>query len=231
MPSAVAAELLAKATARERDGETIVWVSRGADTEGFIALRDEIDPTARLAVRALAARGLGPVLLSGDCDETTRAVAAELGIERYAGRLTPEQKGERIASLQAHGSKVAMVGDGVNDAPSLARADLSITVAGGADVAGQTSDMVLNRANLELVPWFIDASTATRRIMRQNLGWAFMYNAVALPLAAFGVITPGIAAATMASSSLLVVGNSLRLRRTVRMLEDEADRAAVSIPV
>ena len=222
MPVAPAPELVSRADARANDGETIVWASRGQRIEGFIALRDEIDPSARPAVRELVARGLGPMLLSGDSEETTRAVAAELGIERYSARLTPEQKAERIGELQASGLKVAMVGDGVNDAPSLARADLSITVAGGADVAGHTSDVVLNRADLELVPWFLEASTATRRIIRQNLGWALMYNAVALPLAAFGVITPGIAAVTMASSSLLVVGNSLRLRRKVRRLEREA---------
>jgi cation transport ATPase len=107
----------------------------------------------------------------------------------------------------------------VNDAPSLARADLSITVAGGADIAGQTSDVVLNRDDLNLVPWFISAASATRRIIRQNLGWALGYNAVALPLAALGLITPAVAAAAMASSSLLVVGNSLRLRRKIQRLE------------
>ncbi len=228
MPVAPSPELAARADARARDGETVVWLSRGELIEGFVALRDEIDPSARLAVRSLAARGLGPMLLSGDSEETTRAVAAELGIDRYAARLTPEEKAQRIAALQASGQRVAMVGDGVNDAPSLAQADLSITVAGGADVAGHTSDVVLNRSDLELVPWFLDASTATRRIIRQNLGWALMYNAVALPLAAFGVITPGIAAATMASSSLLVVGNSLRLRSKVRRLERQEPGGALA---
>jgi Cu+-exporting ATPase len=228
MPLAPTPELVASADVRARNGETVVWLSRGDAVEGFVALRDEIDPSARLAVRSLVARGLGPMLLSGDSEETTRAVAAELGIERYAARLTPEEKAQRIATLQASGKRVAMVGDGVNDAPSLAQADLSITVAGGADVAGHTSDVVLNRADLELVPWFLDASAATRRIIRQNLGWALMYNAVALPLAAFGVITPGIAAATMASSSLLVVGNSLRLRSKVRRLERQEPSGALA---
>ena len=174
--------------------------------------------------------GSGPCCLSGDTEETTRAVAAELGIERFEARLTPEQKAAYLAKLRDAGERVAMVGDGVNDAPSLALADLSITVAGGADIAGQTSDVVLNRADLELVPWFIGASTETRRIIRQNLGWAIGYNAVALPLAAFGVITPAIAAIAMACSSLLVVGNSLRLRGRLRRLDVEESPMLVVAP-
>jgi P-type E1-E2 ATPase len=144
--------------------------------------------------------------------------------------MTPEQKAAYLAGLRESGEKVAMVGDGVNDAPSLALADLSVTVAGGADVAGQTSDVVLNRADLALVPWFIGASKETRTIIRQNLGWAFAYNAVALPLAALGVITPAIAAIAMACSSLLVVGNSLRLRGKLRRLDERDTRLPVIAP-
>jgi len=216
MPVEPAPALAASAEQSANAGHTVVWVGLGEEVLGFIALRDEIDPLAAPAVAELAARGLGPVLLSGDSEQTTRTVAAELGIERFAGRLTPEAKAAYVGELRDGGAKVAMVGDGVNDAPSLALADLSITVAGGADIAGQTSDVVLNRDDLELVPWFLTASASTRRVIRQNLGWAIGYNAVTLPLAAFGVITPGIAAITMACSSLLVVGNSLRLRRMIR---------------
>jgi heavy metal translocating P-type ATPase len=215
--------LIEAANRRASRGETIVWVSRTDEVLGFIALRDELDPSAWPAVEELTRRRLGPVLLSGDSEETTRAVAGELGIERLGARLTPELKADYIRKLQAEGANVAMIGDGVNDAPSLASANLSITVAGGTDVAAHTSDVVLNRPDLELVPWFLGASTATRAIIRQNLGWAVAYNAITLPLAAFGVITPGIAALTMACSSLLVVGNSLRLRGKLRRLEPELE--------
>jgi Cu+-exporting ATPase len=219
MPVRPDAEAQRFAAAREALGETVVWVSHGNKVAGFVALRDRIDPTAYHAVRELVARGVTPMLLSGDAEATVRAVAAELGVEQFAARLTPELKAARIVELRSGKRFVAMVGDGVNDAPSLAAADLSITVAGGADIAGKTSDIVLTRDDLELVPWFLSAAAQTNRVIRQNLGWAVAYNAVALPLAAFGVITPGIAAAAMASSSLLVVGNSLRLRRQLRRIE------------
>jgi P-type Cu2+ transporter len=226
LPIAPSAPLLASSRSHEARGETVVWVGRGNAVAGFIALRDEIDPTARAAVRQLVARRLEPVLLSGDSEETTRSVAAELGIDRFEARLTPEKKAEVVAAFQAAGSRIAMVGDGINDAPSLAGADLSITVAGGSDIAGQTSDVVLGRSDLELVPWFLATSSQTRRIIRQNLGWAVGYNAIALPLAMFGVITPGIAAIAMACSSLLVVGNSLRLRRLLRRLDARGEALA-----
>jgi len=229
MPGQPSAELAVEAAGHARRGETIVWVGRDDRLLGFVALRDEIDPSARTAVRMLSDAGLGPVLLSGDSEETTRAVAADLGIERFRSRMTPEEKAAHLQRLRDAGEKVAMVGDGVNDAPSLALADLSVTVAGGADVAGHTSDVVLERADLELVPWFLVAAAETRRTIRQNLGWAIGYNAVALPLAALGVITPAIAAIAMASSSLLVVGNSLRLRgRLRRVRAQEATGRAVA---
>jgi heavy metal translocating P-type ATPase len=216
MPREPSPELQSTADRSADQGQTVVWVGLDDNVLGFIGLRDEIDSLAAPACRELAARGLGPLLLSGDSEQTTRAVAGELGITRFESRLTPEAKAEYVGGLRERGANVAMVGDGVNDAPSLALADLSITVSGGADIAGQTSDVVLNRDDLELVPWFLSASASTRRVIRQNLGWAIGYNAVTLPLAAFGLITPGIAAITMACSSLLVVGNSLRLRHLVQ---------------
>jgi Cu+-exporting ATPase len=134
-------------------------------------------------------------------------------VTQHHSRLSPEDKARIISEHQAAGARVAMVGDGVNDAPALAQANVAITVWGGSDVAGETSDVVLARPDLDLIPHLLSLSAATRRVTRQNLGWAFAYNVVAVPLAAFGLISPAFAAAAMAGSSLLVVGNSLRLRR------------------
>ncbi len=229
MPEQPPAMAMAGAASHAALGETVVWLARDAHVLGFIALRDEVDPTAAAAVARLLARGSRPSLLSGDSTETTQAVAAEIGVADFEPRLSPEQKAARVQALQQEGRRAAMVGDGVNDAPALARADLSVTVAGGSDVAGETSDVVLTRHDLGLVPWFLDVSTVTRRIIRENLGWAFSYNLVAVPLAALGLITPGIAAAAMATSSLIVVGNSLRLRRLIPRLSYRGHR--VSVPI
>jgi len=205
--------LIREAQACAEEGATVVWVGWNEQISGFIALRDRPNPTAREALDQLEAAGVRAVMLSGDDPRTTRAIAKELGIAEYEGDCPPLEKAARIQGWQEDGEQVAMVGDGVNDAPALAQADLSITAAGGTDVAGETSDVVLTHADLALVPWLIWLSRRTRRIILQNLGWAFAYNLVSVPLAALGVISPVIAAATMSFSSLLVVGNSLRLRR------------------
>ena len=191
----------------------MVWVGWDTLPAGFIALRDEANPTAAGTLRQLAARGIGQVILSGDDHKTVAALAEELGICEFAGDWSPAQKLEQIRAWQAAGERVGMAGDGVNDAPALAQADLSITVAGGADVAGDTSDVVLMRHDLTLIPWFLAFSQRTRQIIRQNLGWAFAYNLLSVSLAMVGTITPAIAAVAMTISSLIVVGNSLRLQR------------------
>jgi Cu+-exporting ATPase len=204
--------LAAQAQAYAERGETVVWVGWEDRVAGFISLRDEPNPTALEALRRLQADSIQPVVLSGDSPRTTQAIATELGLVEYEGNCPPPEKAARIQAWQASGKAVAMAGDGVNDAPALAQADLSITAGGGTDVAGETSDIVLTRPDLTLIPTFIHLSRRTRRVIRQNLGWAFAYNLVAVPLAGLGLISPLIAAVAMATSSLLVVGNSLRLR-------------------
>ncbi len=205
--------LKADAARREGEGQTITWVGWGDRAAGFIALHDEPDPAARGVLRTLRDAGIRTAMLSGDTPGATEAVAKALDLTAFEGHCLPADKGERIRAWQADGERVAMVGDGVNDAPALAQADLSITVMGGTDVAGETSDVVLMQPDLTLIPRFIALSRRARRIILENLGWAFAYNMVSVPLAAFGVISPVIAAGAMATSSLLVVGNSLRLRR------------------
>jgi heavy metal translocating P-type ATPase len=205
--------LMPQALVHAGQGETVVWVGWDGSPAGFITLRDTLNSSAPPALAQLNTAGIHTVMLSGDTPQTTQAIAHELGIKDYEGNCPPEEKAQRIQAWQAQGENSAMVGDGVNDAPALAQADLSFTTAGGTDIAGETSDVVLTHTDLTAIPWFIMLSRRTRRIILENLGWAFAYNLVAVPLAAFGFISPMIAAATMATSSLLVVGNSLRLRR------------------
>jgi Cu+-exporting ATPase len=195
------------------DGDTVVWVAHGDRLLGSIIARDQPDPTAEEAVSALTGRGVETSLLSGDNAATTATVARRMGIPASEGDASPEAKAALIGAWQEDGDRVAMVGDGVNDGPALARADLSITAAGGTDVAAETSDIVLLRHDLTLIPRFLQLSRRVRRIVRENLWWAFAYNLVAVPVAAAGLLTPVFAAVAMSVSSLLVVFNSLRLRR------------------
>jgi Cu+-exporting ATPase len=194
-------------------GETVVWIGQGETLAGYIALRDQPHPSAQALIEKLASDHIQSVMLSGDSQTTTAIIAQEIGLDTYQGDCPPETKARLIQGWQESGAHVAMVGDGINDAPALAQADLSITVMGGTAIAGETSDVLLMQPDLFLVPWFIEASRQTRRIIRQNLGWAFMYNVITVPLASLGLISPMLAAITMACSSLLVVGNSLRLRK------------------
>jgi len=195
-----------------RLGETLVWVGNQEQVLGFIALSDTPNPSALEAIQLLEGADIRTTLLSGDNPGTTQAIAGKVGIADYVGALLPEEKAERIASWQNKGEFVMMVGDGVNDAPALAQANVSLAMVGGTDIAGETSDAILTNADLTLIPWLMRLSKRTRRIILENLGWAFAYNLVAVPLAAFGIISPVIAAIAMAASSLLVVGNALRLR-------------------
>ena len=206
-------QLSSAAKVHAQRGETIVWVGWDAVPVAFFALGDDPNPDAIRLIGTLKDQGLRIAILSGDSGETTRAIATELGVEDFRGHCLPSDKTEAIRAWQGEGERVMMIGDGVNDAPALAQAEVSVTVSGGTDIAGETSDLILMRADLLLIPWFIHLSKRVYRIIRENLGWAFAYNLISVPLAALGWISPVIAAGAMACSSLLVVGNSLRLKK------------------
>jgi P-type E1-E2 ATPase len=197
----------------ERAGRTTVVVAVAGDVIGMLALADTVKPSAAAAVRELTAMGLRTVLLTGDNQATAAAVAAEVGIDEVIAEVLPAGKADVIAGLRAAGRAVAMVGDGVNDAPALAGADLGMAVVSGTDVALGAADLILVRDDLRVVPAAVRLARVTLRTIRGNLLWAFGYNAAALPLAAFGLLNPLIAGGAMVLSSLFVVSNSLRLRR------------------
>ncbi len=199
----------------EGEARTVVWVSRDGRAEGLIALADRPSEHAPAAVRALQERGLSVRMITGDNPKTAQAVASQLGIdpEHVLAGVLPDAKAQEIARLQAEGRRVAMVGDGVNDAPALAQADLGIAVRKATDVAVQTADVILMGRDLSGVAAALELSRATFRTIRQNLFWAFFYNVAMIPLAAAGRLSPMLAAAAMAFSSVSVVTNSLRLRR------------------
>ncbi|MEQ8839451.1 MAG: heavy metal translocating P-type ATPase [Acidimicrobiales bacterium] len=208
----VPASLSDEMVSASANGRTVVLVGRGGTAEGAIVLADTIKPTSAAAVAALQSRGLEVALLTGDSATSAAAVAESVGIERVMAGVLPDGKADEIRRLQAEGRRVAMVGDGINDAPALATADLGIAIGTGTDVAMQASDLTLVSGELSAAVDAIDLSRRTLGIIKGNLFWAFAYNAAAIPLAALGVLNPMIAAGAMGFSSLFVVGNSLRLR-------------------
>jgi Cu2+-exporting ATPase len=200
-------------------GRTVVHVAIDGRPAGLIAIADAPRETAVEAVRALKELAISPVMLTGDNRQTAERIAAELGIEEVLAEVLPADKAAKVSELQARGRRVAMVGDGVNDAPALAQADVGIAIGAGTDVAIETADVVLMRSDPLDVATAVTIGRGTVRKMRQNLGWAIGYNSLALPIAAgvfepWGITPrPEIAAISMSGSSVLVAVNALALKR------------------
>ncbi|MTJ84070.1 MAG: copper-translocating P-type ATPase [Telmatospirillum sp.] len=197
----------------EGAGRTVMWVAEGQQALGLIAVADPVKAGAQEAVAGLRAIGVRTVMLTGDNRRTARMVADAIGVDEVRAELLPADKAGVVSSLKAEGAVVAMVGDGVNDAPALAAADIGIAMGTGTDVAMHSAGITLMRGDPGLLPAALSVSRATCRKIRQNLFWAFIYNVVALPLAAFGLLSPALAGAAMAFSSVSVVTSSLMLRR------------------
>jgi heavy metal translocating P-type ATPase len=197
----------------EQAGRTAVLAGWAGAARGAIAVADTVKPSAAPAIAELRALGLRPILLTGDNEATARAVATAVGIDQVIAGTLPADKAAVITGLQADGYRVAMVGDGVNDGPALAAADLGLALGSGTDVAISAADMILLRDDLLTVPDAIGLARAAFRTIRRNLGWAFGYNVAAVPLAALGLLNPIVASAAMTLSSLFVVASSLRLQR------------------
>jgi len=205
-----------RAAALEADGRTVMWVASGSPRPrwlGLIAVADPVKSTAASAVRHLHEMAIETVLLTGDNERTAAAVASQLGIPRVLGGVLPDEKVAEVRRLQEEGRCVGMVGDGVNDAPALAAADVGFAMGTGADVAMQTAGVTLMRGDPLLIADAIAVSRATYRKIRQGLFWAFLYNLIGMPAAALDLLSPMIAGAAMALSSVSVVANALLLRR------------------
>jgi Cu+-exporting ATPase len=194
-------------------GQTVIAVAWDGAFRGLLALADTLKPTSIEAIRELKALGLTPVLLTGDNERAAQAIAHEVGIEQVRAEVLPSEKAAEVARLQNEGATVAMVGDGVNDAPALAQADLGLAIGTGTDVAIEASDLTLVSGDLRAAADAIRLARRTLATIKGNLFWAFAYNVAAIPLAVAGLLNPIIAAAAMAASSIFVVTNSLRLRR------------------
>jgi Cu+-exporting ATPase len=197
------------------EGATMVALAVDSRLVGLIALRDTLKSGADEVIAQFRRQGLKVRMITGDTAGAARAIARQLGLEpdEVFAEIKPEQKAELLRKLQEKGERVAFVGDGINDAPALEQADLGVAVSRASDVAGEAADLILLQSDIHAIPEAIDLARATLRTIRQNLFWAFFYNAAAVPLAAMGFISPALCAAAMGLSDLVVVGNALRLNR------------------
>ena len=194
------------------EGKTAVCVAFDGKLAGVVAVADTIKANSKEAILRFKRMGIETIMMTGDNEHVAKAIALEAGIDRVIAEVLPQEKADHVKAAQAEGKIVAMVGDGVNDAPALAQADVGIAMGNGADIAIESADITLMRSDLNGVAEAIQLSRRTVRIIRQNLFWAFIYNVIGIPLAAFGMLNPAIAAAAMAFSSVSVVSNSLRLK-------------------
>ncbi|ALU40316.1 carbonate dehydratase [Kocuria flava] len=223
-------ELKAAKQAAESEGKTAIAVGWDGQARGVLVVSDQIKPTSAEAISQFKDLGLTPVLLTGDNQTVAEQVAAEVGITEVIAEVLPKDKVDVVARLQGEGKVVAMVGDGVNDAPALAQADLGLAMGTGTDVAIEAADITLVRGDLRAAADAIRLARRTLRTIKQNLFWAFGYNSAAIPIAAFGLLNPMLAGAAMAFSSVSVVSNSLRLRR-FKAKADNQNTPADSAPV
>jgi Cu+-exporting ATPase len=204
---------VATADALQRAGKTLVGVAVGGRLLGLIALADRVRPTSAVAIARLKRAGIDVVMLTGDNAATAQAVANQVGIVDFRAGVMPSDKADAVRALKSRGIVTGMVGDGINDAPALAAADVSFAIGTGSDIAIEAADITLMRPDLNAVVDAILLSRTTLAKIRQNLFFAFVYNVLGIPLAAFGLLHPAIAGAAMAASSVSVVGNALLLRR------------------
>jgi Cu+-exporting ATPase len=200
----------------EKEGKTVMIVAIDRKCAGIIAVADTIKKTSREAVQRLKKMGLDVWMITGDNERTAKAIAAEAGIERVLAEVLPDEKAKEIRKLQQAGKKVAMVGDGINDAPALATAVVGMAIGTGTDIAMEAADITLMSGDLNGIADAIEISRKTMTNIKQNLFWAFAYNTIGIPVAAMGFLAPWVAGAAMAFSSVSVVLNALRLQNVKR---------------